>query len=211
MFENVQFFSHLHFKIAKSAIMTQKLFVWKISTWVSKKRRILCWFQIRWCRLKQMPLKKLEPKNYANFEYFRFCAFFRGFLLLTFVRGISESRHQRIWNQHKILRFFYTHIVIFQEKIFWGHNSTFCILLKQMRKNCTFSNILQKVKSYFFGNIYQSPFDSYWNTKKSIKLKPPSVEPKQLKVHIYDHCIAPVVWSFSSTTAQLYATHRKRE
>jgi hypothetical protein len=28
MFENVQFFSHLHFKIAKSAIMTQKFF-WK--------------------------------------------------------------------------------------------------------------------------------------------------------------------------------------
>ncbi len=27
MFENVQFFSHLHFKIAKSAIMTQKIFV----------------------------------------------------------------------------------------------------------------------------------------------------------------------------------------
>ena len=25
MFENVQFFSHLHFKIAKSAIMTQKI------------------------------------------------------------------------------------------------------------------------------------------------------------------------------------------
>jgi len=29
MFENVQFFSHLHFKIAKSAIMTQKLFFLK--------------------------------------------------------------------------------------------------------------------------------------------------------------------------------------
>ncbi len=55
-------------------------------------------------------------------------AFFRGFLLLTFVRGISESRHQRIWNQHKILRFFDTHLDIFQEKMFWGHNSTFCIL-----------------------------------------------------------------------------------
>ena len=40
--------------------------------------------------------KKLEPKNYANFEYFGFCAFFRGFLRLTFVRGISESRHQQI-------------------------------------------------------------------------------------------------------------------
>jgi hypothetical protein len=32
---------------------------------------------------------------------------------------------------------------------------------------------LQKVKSYFFGNIYQSPFDSYRNSQKSIKLKPP--------------------------------------
>jgi hypothetical protein len=63
MFENVQLFSHLHFKIAKSAIMT---------------------------------LKKLEPKNYANFEYFRFCAFFRGVLLITFFRGISESRYQQI-------------------------------------------------------------------------------------------------------------------
>jgi hypothetical protein len=28
-----------------------------------------------------MPLKKLEPKNYANFEHFRFCAFFRVFLI----------------------------------------------------------------------------------------------------------------------------------
>ena len=128
MFEIVQFFSHLHFKIAKSAIMTQKNFSWKISIWVSKKRRILCWFQIRWCRLKQMPIKKLESKNYANFEYFGFCAFFRGFLLLTFVRGISESRHQRIWNQHKILRLFDTHIDILQENFFLGHNSNFSIL-----------------------------------------------------------------------------------
>ncbi len=46
--------------------------------------------------LNKCPYKKLEPKNYANFEYFCFCAFFRGFLLLTFVRSISESRHQRI-------------------------------------------------------------------------------------------------------------------
>ncbi len=29
MFENVQFFSHLHFKIAKSATMTQKIFFLK--------------------------------------------------------------------------------------------------------------------------------------------------------------------------------------
>ncbi len=29
--------------------------------------------------------------------------------------GISLSRHQGIWNQHKILRFFDTHIDIFHE------------------------------------------------------------------------------------------------
>jgi hypothetical protein len=109
MFENVQFFSHLHLKYAKSAIMTQNIFFFKNNNLDIKKRRILCWFQIRWCRLKQMPLKKLEPKNYANFEYFRF-------LLLTFVMGIYE-----------ILRFFDTHIYIFQEKNL-GHNSTFCIV-----------------------------------------------------------------------------------
>jgi hypothetical protein len=31
MFENVQFFSHLYFKIAKSAIMTQKFFLENIN------------------------------------------------------------------------------------------------------------------------------------------------------------------------------------
>ncbi len=56
------------------------------------------------------------------------------FLALFFFRGICLSRHQRIWNQHKILRFFDTHIDIFQEKIFLGHNSTFCNLKMQMRK-----------------------------------------------------------------------------
>jgi hypothetical protein len=44
-----------------------------------------------------------------------------------------------------------------------------------MRKNCTFSNILQKVKNYFFANIYHSPFDiPIENSKKSLKLKPPN-------------------------------------
>jgi hypothetical protein len=193
MFENVQFFSHLHLKYAKSAIMTQKFFFLKISIWVSKKR----WFPIRWCRLKQMPLKKLEPKNYANFEYFRFCAFFRGFLLLTFVRGISESRHQQIWNQHKILRYLIPILIFFKKKSFWVKIALFAYFQCKCEKNCSFSNILQKVKSYFFGNIYHSPFDSYWNSKKSIKLKPPVS---------HQWCDLS-----SSTTAQLYATHRKRE
>ncbi len=55
MFENVQFFSHLHLKYAKSAIMTQNIFFLKNINMGIKKRRILCWFQIRWRRLKQIP------------------------------------------------------------------------------------------------------------------------------------------------------------
>ncbi len=107
------------FKVCKKCYYDPKKFFLEKYHYGYQKRRILCWFQIRWCRLKQMPLKKLEPKNYANFEYFRFCAFFRGFLLLTFVRSISKSRHQRIRNQHKILRFLIP-IMIFSRKNFFG-------------------------------------------------------------------------------------------
>ena len=97
------------------------------------------------------------------------------FLALAFLRGICLSRHQRIWNQHKILRFFDTHNDIFQEKFFWVIIALFAYFKCKCEKNCTFSNILQKVKSYFFANIYHSPSDSYWNSKNSIKLKPPIV------------------------------------
>ncbi len=161
MFENVQFFSHLHFKIAKSALMTQNFFSWKISIWVLKTRRILCWFQIRWCRLEQMPLKKARAKKLCEFWVFSFLCIFSWFFAFNFVRGISESRHQWIWNQHKILHVFDTHNDNFQEKKFLVHNSTFWHLKMQIEKNCTFSNILQKVNSYFFPNIYHSPFDSH--------------------------------------------------
>ncbi len=139
------------FKVCKSAIMTQKFFFLKNNNMGIKKRRILCWLQIRWCRLKQMPLKKLEPNNYANFEYFRL----------------------RIWNQHKILRFLIPILIFYKKRIFWVIIALFAFLKCKCEKNCTFSNILQKVKSYFFAHIYQSLFDSYWNSKKSIKLKPP--------------------------------------
>jgi hypothetical protein len=56
------------------------------------------------------------------------------FLALALFRGICLSRHQRIWNQHKILRYFDTHIDIFQENFFLGHNSTFWNLKMQMRQ-----------------------------------------------------------------------------
>ena len=159
----------------KVLLWPKTFFLEKYQYGYQKNPEFLCWFQIRWCRLKQMPLKKARAKNCENFEYFRFCAFFRDFLLLTFVRGIPESRRQRIWNHHKILRFFYTHIDIFQENIFLVIIALFVYFKFKCEKSCTFSNILQKVKSYFFAIIYHSPFDSYWNSKKSIKLKPPNV------------------------------------
>ncbi len=92
-------------------------------------------------------------------EYFRFCAFFCGFLLLTFVRGISESHID-------------THIDTFKKKFFWVIIALFAYFKCKCEKNCTFSNILQKVKMFFLAIIYHSLFDSYWKSKKSIKLKP---------------------------------------
>ncbi len=64
--------------------------------------------------------------------------------------GISESRHQRIWNQHKILRVFDTRIDIFHEKFFLGHNSTFCNLKMQMRKKLYIFKHFAKCKKLFF-------------------------------------------------------------
>ena len=72
----------------------------------------------------------------------------------SFFMGICLSRQQRIWNQHKHLRFLIPILIFFNNSTFWN-------LKMQMRKNCTFSNILQKVKSYFFANIYHSPCDSH--------------------------------------------------
>ena len=135
MFENVQFFSHLHLKYAKRAIMTQKFFFLTNINMGIKKRRILCWFQICWCRLKQMPLKKARAKKLCKFWVFSILCIFHGFLLLTFVRGISESRHQWIWNQHKILRIFYTHIDIFKGKNCWVIIALFVILKCKCEKN----------------------------------------------------------------------------
>ncbi len=43
------------------------------------------------------------------------------------------------------------------------------------KKNVHFQTFCKKKKNYFFANIYHSPCDSYWNSKNSIKLKPPNV------------------------------------
>ncbi len=67
-------------------------------------------------------------------------------------------------------------LIFFKKKFFWVIIALFRFLKCKCEKNCTFSNILLKVKSYFFANIYHSPSDSYWNSKKSLKLKPPTAD-----------------------------------
>ncbi len=71
------------------------------------------------------------------------------FLALAFFRGFCLSRHQRIWNQHKILRFLIPILVFFKKIFFWVKIALFAYFKCKCEKNCTFSNILQKVKSYF--------------------------------------------------------------
>ncbi len=100
-------FSHLPFKIAKSAIMTPKIFFLKNIKMGIKKRRILCWIQICWCRLSEMPLTKVISKKPQKNAQKRNTQNSHSSLALAFFRGICLSRHQRIWNQHTILRFLY--------------------------------------------------------------------------------------------------------
>ncbi len=159
----------------KVLLWPKKNFSWKISLWVSTNAEFYADFKFVDADLNKCPYKKLEPKNYANFEYFRFCAFFHGFLLLTFVRSISESINE-FEISIKFSVFLIPIMIFFKKKFFWVIIALFAYFKCKCEKNCTFSNILLKVKSYFFANIYLSPCDSYWNSKKSIKLKPPSVQ-----------------------------------
>ncbi len=65
---------------------------------------------------------------------------------------------------------FDTHNDIFQEKNFLGHTSTHFL-------HTLYANAKKTVHFLTFciiGNIYQSSHDSYWNSKTSIKLKPPT-------------------------------------
>ncbi len=59
----------------------------------------------------------------------------------------------------KILRFLVTQIDILQEK----NVELYLHFLKTLNANAkkTIHYIFQKVKSYFFANIYHSPFDSH--------------------------------------------------
>jgi hypothetical protein len=71
------------------------------------------------------------------------------FLALAFFRGICLSRHQRIRNQHKILRFLVTHVDILKKKFFGVIIALFAYFKCKCEKNCSFSKKFLKVKSFF--------------------------------------------------------------
>jgi hypothetical protein len=104
--------------------------------------------------------KKFKAKNHEKMRKNENTNILHRFLAIAFFRGICLSRHQRIVNQQKILRFFTSKLIFFTKKFFGVIKALFANFKCKCEKNCTFSNILQKVKRYFFPNIYHSPFDS---------------------------------------------------
>jgi hypothetical protein len=74
------------------------------------------------------------------------------------------------------------HIDIFQKKFVWK--------LEINNTNCAFSNIFQKVKSYFFPNISHSPI-------KFETLKPPTEDPLSANITLMlSHHIYFLRWKF---------------
>ena len=76
------------------------------------------------------------------------------FMLITAFAWIFLNFFQRIWNQHQILRFFYTVIKMLWKKYLWVHISTFYQLwilthTKRLKKNIFFSS---KVNHNIFSN-----------------------------------------------------------
>jgi hypothetical protein len=76
MFENVQFFSHLHFKIAKSAIMTQKHFFLKnINMGIKKTQNFMLISNLLMPAFRNAPKKvksKKPRKNAQKPKYSKF-------------------------------------------------------------------------------------------------------------------------------------------
>ena len=81
------FFRICILRLQKVLLWPKNFFCWKISIWVSKKRRILCWFQIHWCRFTQMPLKKARAKKLCEFWVFSFLCIFSWFFAFNYCYG----------------------------------------------------------------------------------------------------------------------------
>ena len=161
-------------KVWKNANMTQTIFFQLKFIWGIKKRRILCWLQIRWNGLEKTFRKKgigkkrsekvQNPKNSKFASFYAYNFFLESFFRAHFNESVISIKFCVFWCP--IWIFFLT-------KFLWVILAFFSNFECKCSKNETFSNILQKVKSYCFANSYHSLFESNRNFKKSIKLKPP--------------------------------------
>ncbi len=119
---------------------------------------------------QNVPEKSYKPRT-VRILSFSEIALFSLFFAHTFFRNIFLNPKQFIRNQHTILRFFIPHTNSDEKQIFlfviWALFANFeCIC----SKNSTFSDILQKVKTYCFAKSYYLLLNPF-NTLKSIKFK----------------------------------------
>jgi hypothetical protein len=88
MFENVQFFSHLHLKYAKSAIMTPKFFFLKNINMGIKNAEFYADFKFVDAGFQKCPLQKLKAKNHEKMHKNENSQNSHSFWALAFFRGI---------------------------------------------------------------------------------------------------------------------------
>ncbi len=98
----------------------QKNFIFFFNIWVSKKRRILCWFQNRENNLKKVYPEKVICQNLLQVssieeDKLQFCTLL---LPVTFLLANFLHFSQQLRNQRKILSCFDTHIQILWRKSF---------------------------------------------------------------------------------------------
>ena len=118
------FLANLHYTISKKYSymysMTPKFFYFFFNIWVSKKLRILRWFQISGNNLKKVYLEKVICQKLVQFrsieeDKLKFCTLL---LPVTFLLANFLHFTQQIPNQRKILSCFDTHIQILWRKSF---------------------------------------------------------------------------------------------
>ncbi len=101
----------LPLKFQKSANMTKNTFLCKIWRWVSKQRRILCWFRNCWEKCEKFDNKKVTAKKSVKNQRFSSSILLtcKTVWQITFCGWIFFRLFPQIWNQREILRILNTH------------------------------------------------------------------------------------------------------
>jgi hypothetical protein len=90
-----------------------------------------------------MPLIEVKSKKTRKSAQNKNTQNWHSFFAIAFFRGLCLSQHQRILDQHKILRFLVTHIDIFK-KMFWVIISLFEYFKCKCEKTVHFKTFCKK-------------------------------------------------------------------